>query len=153
MMAMASVTLPRGIRLHNPGCLERLGIDWRGLAPDQSVDPRLVVFTAPEWGIRALARTLMGYQHQEARRSIAALISRFRPPEEYDTTAYCRWVAASLDRQVADPISLDEPATLMGLVQAIIRRESGPLPDGRACWYSLPTVAKGLALAETRKFF
>ena len=41
----------------------------------------------------------------------------------------------------------------MGLVQAIIRRESGPLPAGRACWYPLPIIAKGLALAETRKFF
>lgn len=150
-MAMTTLALPRGIRLHNPGCLERLGIDWRGMASDQSSDPRLVVFNAPEWGIRALARTLMGYQHQEARRSIAALISRFRPPEEHDTTAYCRWVATSLDRQVADPISLDEPATLMGLVQAIIRRESGPLPVGRSCWYPYETIAKGVSLSETRR--
>jgi len=145
--------LPRGIRLHNPGCLERVGIDWRGLAPDQSGDPRLVAFTGPEWGIRALARTLMGYQNQEARRSIASLISRFRPPEEHDTIGYCRFVAASLDRQAADPISLDDPASLMGLVQAIIRRESGPLPQGRSCWYPHEIVARGLTLAETRRFF
>jgi hypothetical protein len=64
-----------------------------------------------------------------------------------------RRVATSLDRQVADGISLDEPATLMGLVQAIIRRESGPLPGGRPCWYPYETVAKGVALAETRRFF
>ncbi len=150
---MSTLAMPRGIRLHNPGCLERLGIDWRGMAEDQSSDPHLVVFTAPEWGVRALARTLLGYQHQESRHSIAALVSRFRPPEENDTLAYCRWVAASLDRQVADPISLDEPATLMGLVQAIIRRESGPLPSGRSCWLPYSIVAKGLALAETRKFY
>lgn len=150
---MSAVILPRGIRVHNPGCLERLGIDWRGMAANQSTDPRLVVFTGPEWGIRALARTLLGYQHQEARRSIASLIARFRPPEEHDTIAYCRWVAASLDRQAADRISLDEPATLMGLVQAIIRRESGPLPGGRACWYPYETVAKGVALAERRRSF
>jgi len=152
-MGAVPLTLPRGIRLHNPGCLERQGIDWRGLAPDQSIDPRLVVFAAPEWGIRALARTLLGYHHREARRSIASLISRFRPPEEHDTTAYCRWVATSLDRQVADRIALDEPATLAGLVQAIIRRESGPLPAGRPCWYPYETVAKGLALAQSRRFF
>jgi hypothetical protein len=41
----------------------------------------------------------------------------------------------------------------MGLVQAIIRRESGPLPGGRPCWYPYETVAKGVALAETRRFF
>lgn len=150
---MPILALPRGVRLHNPGCLERLGIDWRGMAPDQSADPLLVAFDGPEWGIRALARTLLGYQHQEARRSISSLISRFRPPRQHDTIGYCRWIAASLDCQVTDRISLDEPATLMGLVQAIIRRESGPLPSGRACWYPYETVARGVALAETRKFF
>lgn len=152
-LASAARALPRGVRLHNPGCLERIGIDWRGMAEDQSADPRLVAFTRPEWGIRALARTLMGYQNQEARYSVASLISRFRPPEEHDTVAYCRWVATSLDRQVVDRISLDDPATLMGVVQAIIRRESGPLPAGRQLWYPYETVAKGLALAETRRIF
>lgn len=142
-----AASLPRGIRLHNPGCLERIGIDWRGLAADQSVDPRLVVFTGPEWGIRALARTLLGYQHQEARHTLASLISRFRPPEAHDTAAYCRWVATSLDRQATDRVSVDDPATLMGIVQAIIRRESGPLPSGRALWYPRETVARGLKLA------
>jgi hypothetical protein len=152
VMGASAPPLPRGIRLHNPGCLERIGIDWRGMAADQSADPRLVVFAGPEWGIRALARTLLGYQHQEARRSIASLISRFRPPEEHDTIGYCRYVATSLDRRVADAIPLDDPATLMGVVQAIIRRESGPLPSGRHLWYPYETVAKGLALAERRRF-
>ncbi|HEV2678174.1 MAG TPA: structural protein [Aliidongia sp.] len=145
------MTLPRGIRLNNPGCLERIGIDWRGLAPDQSVDPRLVAFTGPEWGIRALARTLLGYQHQEARHTIAGLVSRFRPPEVHDTSGYCRWVATSLDREATDRISLDEPATLMGIVQAIIRRENGPLPSGRPLWYPHETVARGLKLAFSNR--
>jgi hypothetical protein len=145
---MASVSiLPRGIRLHNPGCLERIGIDWRGMAADQSADRCLVAFTGPEWGIRALARTLLGYQHQEARHSIAGLVSRFRPPEFHDTIAHCRWVAASLDRQATDRVSLYDPATLMGLVQAIIRHESGPPPSGRSVWYPRETVARGLKLA------
>ena len=64
-----------------------------------------------------------------------------------------RTVATSLDRQVADRIALDEHATLAGVVQAIIRRESGPLPAGRPCWYPYETVAKGLALAQSRRFF
>jgi hypothetical protein len=121
------------------------------MAPDQSSDPRLVVFSAPEWGIRALARTLLGYQHQEGRRTLADLIARFRPPETCDTAAYCRWVAVSLDRRTTDRISLDDPVTLMGMVQAIIHRESGPLPTGRSAWYPRETVAHGLKLSASRR--
>ena len=144
--------LPRGIRLHNPGWLERIGIDWQGMAPDQSIDPRLVVFTGPEWGIRALARTLLGYQHQEGRHTIASLVSRFRPPEQYDVPAYNRWIAASLDKRPSDRVSLDEPPILMGFVQAIINRENGPLPTDRAVWYPRETIARGLKLAHGRRY-
>jgi hypothetical protein len=148
---MAAVALPRGVRLHNPGCLERIGIDWRGMAPDQSADPCLVVFLSPEWGIRALARTLLGYQHQEGRRTLGSLVTRFRPPARHDTIAYGRWLATSLDRRPTDKICLDEPATLMGVVQAIIQRESGPLPMGRSAWYPRETIARGLKLALGRR--
>lgn len=151
MSVLATRDLPRGIRLHNPGCLERIGIDWHGMAADQSADPHLVVFTGPDWGIRALARTLLGLQHQEGHRTIARLIRRFRPPEEHDTIGYCRWVATSLDRAIDDPVPLDEPAVLMGVVQAVIRREAGPLPAGRSCWYPYETVARGLKLAHRHR--
>ena len=52
--------VPRGIRNHNPGnVLRTKSVTWQGQAEDQSGDPEFVVFTAPEWGLRAIARILL----------------------------------------------------------------------------------------------
>jgi len=44
---MSQPAIPRGIRNHNPGNIEK-GDPWQGLAADQSGDPRFAVFAAPE---------------------------------------------------------------------------------------------------------
>ena len=48
--------LPRGIRNNNPGNI-RHGANWQGLNPKgRDIDSAFCVFTAPIYGIRALAK-------------------------------------------------------------------------------------------------
>ena len=54
-------TLPRGLRNNNPGNIRRSKDNWQGLAPEQT-DPDFFQFTAPEWGYRALIKTLQTYR-------------------------------------------------------------------------------------------
>ncbi len=79
---------PRGVRNHNPGNIERdARTRWQGQAARQS-DPRFVVFTAPEWGIRAMARVLITYQDRHGCNTVAKIINRWAPPGENATSAY-----------------------------------------------------------------
>lgn len=145
---------PRGIRNHNPGNIERSRTRWQGMSPDQSGDPRFIVFSHPVWGVRAIARTLITYQ--DARRakdgsridSVRELIERWAPAHENDTGSYAKRVAKALgigpDQESVD---VYDYATMRALVMAIIGHENGagPLPDG--AWYDEKLIADGLALA------
>ena len=51
----------RGIRNNNPGNIDRNATKWQGMA-DKQDDPRFIVFTSPQYGIRAMARVLLTYQ-------------------------------------------------------------------------------------------
>ena len=73
---MSRQTLPRGIRNHNPGNLEK-GDPWQGLADDQSADPRFAVFEAPEWGIRAIARLLITYRDKHGVNTVNGVVNRW----------------------------------------------------------------------------
>ena len=54
--------LPRGIRNNNPGNI-RHGANWLGLNPNgRNIDSAFCVFTAPVYGIRALAKVLVNYK-------------------------------------------------------------------------------------------
>jgi hypothetical protein len=78
----------RGLRNNNPGNIDRNTIKWQGMADDQSSDPRFVVFKAPVFGIRALAKTLLAYQNQHGCKTIRQIINRWAPPSENKTEAY-----------------------------------------------------------------
>lgn len=139
---------PRGIRNHNPGNIDRHpGVRWQGQADDQSGDPRFVVFKAPEWGVRAIARILITYQdHRQARDgsridTIREIIDRWAPPAENDTGAYARHLAALTHIGIDDTIDVYDYATMYRLVEAIITHENGMQP------YSHTTLHRGLLLA------
>jgi hypothetical protein len=130
---------PRGIRNNNPGNIERGQDSWRGMAPDQSSDPRFIVFTSPEYGIRALAKILLNYQRKHAIRTIDGIIHRWAPPSENDTGAYIRAVADACGVKPLDHIEIAE--YLPDIVPAIIRHENGVQP------YSEDVIAAGLKMA------
>jgi len=122
--------VPRGIRNHNPGNLDRVpGTTWRGQAALQS-DPRFVVFTSPVWGIRAMARVLRVYYRLRELRTVRKIINRWAPPTENRTHAYALAVAARLGVALDQELVLED-RTLIGLCAAITKHENGydPYPE------------------------
>ena len=132
--------LPRGIRNHNPGNIER-GAPWQGLAADQSSDPRFAVFSDHKWGIRAIARVLITYQDKHGIRTVRGILDRWAPSTENDTIAYIRHVAARLGVKPSTTIDVYDYATMRPLVEAIIKHENGMQP------YSPAEIDEGLRLA------
>ena len=151
-MANQVMRMPRGIRNSNPGNIERNATRWQGMAAQQS-DARFITFSAPEWGIRAIARTLITYQDKRRARdgsridSVREIIERWAPPSENDTAAYSRAVASALGLGPDDEtVDVYRYPTMDQLVRAIIRHENGPGPyDGG--WYDDAVIERGLALA------
>ena len=131
--------LPRGIRNHNPGNIERTRDRWQGMAADQSADPRFVVFTAPEFGIRALVKLLLNYERMGFD-SPRKIITRFAPHVENKTDAYVANVARALGVGPDDVVDLDRFDVMLPLVKAIIQQENGRQP------YSAEVLREGLRL-------
>lgn len=138
-----SKTLPRGIRNHNPGNIEK-GDPWQGLAADQSVDERFAVFASAEWGIRALARVLITYQDKHGLETPYEIASRWAPAFENDVRAYASHLAERLGVTPHDPINVHDYAVMRPLVEAIIQHENGMQP------YGAVTINEGLRLAGVR---
>ena len=141
--------LPRGIRNHNPGNIER-GDPWQGLAADQSADDRFAVFESPRWGIRAIARVLITYQDRRRARdgskidTVREIIERWAPPHENDTSAYARHVRQRLGlggEEIPGEIDVHDHTVMRPLVEAIILHENGMQP------YDDATIDQGLRLA------
>ena len=132
---------PRGIRNNNPGNIDRTAEKWQGMAADQSSDSRFVVFSAPVWGLRALAKVLLSYQRKHGLRTPAAIIGRWAPPVENDTGAYARQVAKGLGVGVDDQIDLQRPETLQRILPAIVQHENGQQP------YPASLIAEAVRLA------
>lgn len=135
------MALPRGVRNCNPGNIDRTAERWQGMAADQSSDPRFVVFEAPVWGLRALAKVLLSYSRKYGLRTPEAIVGRWAPPTENDTGAYARQVAKALGVGVGDAIDMENAGTLAVLVAAIVTHENGQQP------YSPALIAQAVALA------
>lgn len=140
---LTGVAAARGIRNNNPGNIERNSIRWNGMALEQT-DPRFVVFTRPEYGIRALAKVLLTYQRRYGLDTVAKIIGRWAPPVENDTGAYAQHVAAQVGVGVYDRIDLSNGMVLTGLITAIIAHENGNYS------YPQPIIQAGINLALER---
>lgn len=128
----------RGLRLNNPGNIERaIGVTWHGQAAIQP-DERFVTFSRPEDGIRALRITLHTYLTVHGLDTLDRMISRYAPSNENDTEAYIDDVSRQTGIPRTQRLSV---ADISSLVPAIIRHEQGFVP------YSAGTLAAGLALA------
>lgn len=119
-----SAHIPRGIRNNNPGNI-RHGESWRGLALEQT-DPDFCVFTAPEYGIRAMARILLNYQKKHGIRTIDGIISRWAPPAENNTRSYITAVSRACQVEPTEIIDIAE--YLPDIIPAIIQHENGMQP-------------------------
>jgi hypothetical protein len=128
---------PRGVRLNNPGNIRRDGTLWLGFADDQS-DAEFVTFTAPAYGIRAIARIMKSYQRKGVT-TLEEAINRWAPPVENNTSAYVS--AVCKDCNIAPDKVVDFNAIMPTLVKAIIRHENGEQP------YSDDLINYGISLA------
>ena len=127
----------RGFRNNNPGNV-RLGLPWQGLAQTQT-DPSFCQFVAPQWGIRAIARILIHYDH-EGICTVRRIINTWAPPVENNTDAYVADVAAQCKVFPDEQINVTE--YLPQLIAAIIIHENGSNP------YSDEVIQLGINLAE-----
>ncbi|QNH77811.1 structural protein [Pseudomonas protegens] len=138
---------PRGIRNFNPGNIRHVkGTRWQGMSANQN-DTAFVQFTGPQWGIRAIARTLITYQDKHGLRTIRQIIGRWAPPNENNTESYIRQVATRLGVSPDARIDVYDYRTMRSLVEAIIRHENGSGPLSQGNWYGESLVSEGLHLA------
>lgn len=116
--------LPRGIRNNNPGNI-RHGANWQGLNPDgRNIDSAFCVFTAPIYGIRALAKILINYKRIHGLKTVRQIISRYAPPSENQTIAYIQSVAKQLGVYPDTVIDIEERGVLTVFIKAVIRMET-----------------------------
>ncbi|NNJ15470.1 structural protein [Pseudomonas putida CSV86] len=144
---MRPVNTPRGIRNHNPGNIRHVkGTRWQGMSANQS-DADFVQFTGAQWGIRAIARTLITYQDKHGLRTPRLIIGRWAPPTENNTESYIRSVANRMGVSPDGRIDVYDFKTMLVLVLGIIGHENGagPLPGG--VWYGEALINEGLQLA------
>lgn len=120
---------PRGVRNNNPGNIDKVrGTVWQGQAVNQP-DPRFVTFTAPEWGIRAIARVLITYQDKRKAKdgsridTVREIVHRWAPATENDTDAYVKSVARVTGIGADQTIDVTKYAVMRPLVEAIIAHE------------------------------
>ena len=136
-----AVRLTRGIRNNNPGNIVK-GIAWKGIdSAKTALESRFIVFTAPEWGIRAMARLLKNYYNLYGLKTVRAIIDRWAPPSENDTGSYVTAVANRLNVGPDEPINI--VSVMPDLIGAIIRHENGAQP------YPSETIQRGIELERT----
>lgn len=139
MLPRQNHAMPRGIRNNNPGNI-RHGQKWQGMR-DEQTDDAFLQFVSPEYGIRALAKTLLTYQAKHGLRTVAEIIARWAPPAENNTAAYVASVARSVRVEADQPLVLTDRAVMLPLVRAIIAHENGMSP------YTAEQMNVGLSLA------
>lgn len=128
----------RGIRNNNPGNIrDTSGNTWDG---QTGTDGEFAIFSAPEWGLRALARLLRNYESKHRLNTVRGIISRYAPSNENNTEAYISSVARALGIDPDTTFSVE--ARLPELMRAIIKHENGQQP------YSGELIAKGISMAE-----
>lgn len=134
-----------GIRLNNPGNLEQ-GQPWKGLAEKQ-LHSRFCTFVSPVFGIRAMARVLIGYQTRHDLRTLDQIIAKYAPKynnngtRENDTASYINFVAKSTGFSRAETLDLTDADTLAKLIPAMIRMEQGSMP------YTKEEIAEAIRMA------
>ena len=141
---------PRGIRNNNPGNIE-IGEKWQGIATGDAIqsfqqkEDRFIVFSSPEFGVRAITKILQTYNVKHGLNTVRGIINRWAPPFENDTEAYVNSVAEAIGVGPDVRIDTSSAHVLNPLIGAIIRHENGEQP------YSEETITAGINLAFNKE--
>jgi hypothetical protein len=106
-------------RRNNPGNIRYNPANkWQG---QTGTEGGFVVFSTPEFGLRAMAKLLYNYQ-QQGFKTLSAIINKYAPPSENATTNYIKFVSD----KVRIPPNMIVPDELMPFVaSAMIQMETG----------------------------
>jgi hypothetical protein len=145
--------ITRGVRNNNPGNIDRNPANkWQGRAERSAMtqaqheESRFEVFASPAWGIRAMAVLLIHYfDGTPSCDTVRAIINRWAPSAENNTTAYVGAVANAMSVAPDDRLYLHQFSHLQPLVQAIIAHENAGYR------YPPEIVEEGLRLAGVVK--
>lgn len=126
--------IARGERNNNPGNIDYNPANkWQGQLPhDQNIESRFCRFQTTEYGIRAIYKLLQTYQRKYGLNSVAAIINKYAPPVENNTTGYIRRAADDIGVAVLDKIDTSDKKTGIALAKAIVSVELGYQPYGEA---------------------
>ena len=136
----------RGVRNNNPGNI-RIGDPWQGLAKRsqmksfQKNETEFCVFSAPKWGIRAMARILIYYQDKYNLQTVSEMINRWAKSSNNDTSEYIRFVSQKMKIGSNKSFTVAEYNRAYPMVDAMIRMENGIQP------YMKRQIDRGLLLA------
>lgn len=126
----------RGIRNNNPGNIRvSKTTKWIGQIGD---DGDFVIFSTPEYGIRAIYRTLLTYRRDHKLSTVKGIFERYAPPKENKTHLYIAFVCKEMGVGPDTVLALSDYDRL---IIAIIKMENGAQP------YTLATIRAGMALA------
>lgn len=129
---------PRGIRNNNPGNIKHNAAnDWVGMT-GQDKD-NFVIFSRPEFGIRAMGRIFDSYQRRGLV-NLKMMIDAWAPAEENDNDSYLAHVMQLTGWQWTH-MPLRAEGDYHALVKAIIKHENGRQP------YTDELITAALALA------
>ena len=120
------MTQTRGVRNNNPGNIDyNRANKWQGqMPPNDDLEKRFARFDSPENGIRALGKLLQTYQTKHGLKTVKAIINRWAPSVENDTSAYVRAVEQKTGTAPGADVDLKDPVVLMGFIKAIIHHEN-----------------------------
>lgn len=115
----------RGIRLRNPGNLEKTQVVWQGeIRPGG--DERFCEFESLIMGCRALIKTLVTYHTKHGCSTVRSIIERWAPSHENDTESYMEHVASAISKGVDEAIPFDlDPTYYLAIAKTIARHENG----------------------------
>ena len=119
--------MSRGLRNNNPGNIRKSNVTYLGERP--SSDPAFKQFKTMALGYRAMFVLLHTYRLKHGLRTLRAMIGRYAPPVENDTTAYvdaiARWSTVSPDSS----ITTTNRDVMVPIVAAMSRVENGTPAD------------------------
>lgn len=131
----------RGERNNNPGNIRPAGYTWQGQTGiDSGSMGSYVIFSTPEYGIRAIAKDLLT-KFGRGLDTVSAIITAYAPPSENPTASYISAVSQSLGVMSFSQLNLRDVSTLTNFVYAIIKHENGRVI------YTPAQIAEGVSMA------
>lgn len=113
------------VKIQNPFNLAQSEVFYCLETETTIIDSAFCVFTAPIYGIRALAKVLINYKKIHGLNTVRTIVSRYAPPNENQTTAYIQSVAKQLGVYPDTVIDIEERGVLTVFIKAVIRMENG----------------------------